>query len=64
VRAIIALCGSLDIDVIAEGVETQAQKAFLVRNGCRAFQGYLFGRPMPAAQWDAFLEQSGVSRIL
>jgi diguanylate cyclase (GGDEF)-like protein/PAS domain S-box-containing protein len=64
VRAIIALCDSLDIDVIAEGVETQAQKAFLVRNGCRAFQGYLFGRPMPAAQWDAFVEQSGVSRIL
>lgn len=51
VRAIIALCVSLDLDVIAEGVETQTQLAFLVRKGCRAFQGYLFGRAVPAAQW-------------
>lgn len=59
VRAIIALGVALDIDVIAEGVETENQRAFLARNGCRAFQGYLFGRPMSAAQWDVFLEQRG-----
>ena len=61
VRAIIALGNSLDLNVIAEGVETQAQRAFLVHNGCRAFQGYLFGRPMPEAQWDAFLGQGASS---
>jgi diguanylate cyclase (GGDEF)-like protein/PAS domain S-box-containing protein len=57
VRAIIALSDSLEIHVIAEGVETDAQRAFLVRNGCRAFQGFLLGRPMPLSQWDAFLGQ-------
>ena len=64
VRAIIAMCVSLDIDVIAEGVETENQRAFLVRNGCRAFQGYLFGRPTPAAQWDEFLGEGDVARIV
>jgi len=32
---------------VAEGVETQAQHEFLLANGCKAFQGYLFGKPMP-----------------
>jgi EAL domain-containing protein (putative c-di-GMP-specific phosphodiesterase class I) len=32
---------------VAEGVETQGQLEFLKRNGCKAFQGYLFGRPAP-----------------
>jgi EAL domain-containing protein (putative c-di-GMP-specific phosphodiesterase class I) len=31
--------------VVAEGVETDGQRLFLLRNGCRKFQGYLFGRP-------------------
>lgn len=51
VRAILALCDSLGIDVIAEGVETPAQLDFLSRNGCRRFQGYLFGKAVPAEQW-------------
>jgi EAL domain-containing protein (putative c-di-GMP-specific phosphodiesterase class I) len=34
--------------VVAEGVETHAQRKFLLRNGCQRFQGYLFGRPGPA----------------
>jgi len=47
VRAILAMSRSLGLDVIAEGVETRAQCDFLRENGCTAFQGYLFGRPMP-----------------
>ncbi|WP_087748079.1 MULTISPECIES: EAL domain-containing protein [unclassified Acidovorax] len=44
---IITLASSLGLDVVAEGVETEGQRAFLLRNGCRQFQGYLFGRPGP-----------------
>ena len=47
VRTILALAESLDLAVVAEGVETQGQLDFLVSHGCRAFQGYLFGRPAP-----------------
>jgi diguanylate cyclase (GGDEF)-like protein/PAS domain S-box-containing protein len=55
VQTIIAMSEALGLNVIAEGVETEAQWAFLDRHGCRAFQGYLFGRPMPLAQFEAAL---------
>ena len=45
---IITLARSLGLDVVAGGVETEGQRAFLLRNGCRQFQGYLFGRTGPA----------------
>ncbi|WP_245213832.1 EAL domain-containing protein [Rhodoferax sp. AJA081-3] len=47
VRAIITLGDSLQLQVIAEGVETEAQRDALVLLGCKYFQGYLFGRPAP-----------------
>lgn len=47
VRAICALGNSLNLEVIAEGVETEDQLATLIAKGCHRFQGYLFGRPMP-----------------
>lgn len=50
VRATLAMASSLGLEVIAEGVETPAQWAFLLEHGCCTFQGYLFGRPAPIEQ--------------
>ncbi|WP_296942932.1 EAL domain-containing protein [uncultured Massilia sp.] len=52
-QTIIAMGQGLGLEVIAEGVETAAQRDFLVAHGCHAFQGYLFGRPLPAAEFEA-----------
>jgi EAL domain-containing protein (putative c-di-GMP-specific phosphodiesterase class I) len=48
-RAIVSLAHSLNLTVVAEGVETQAQLEFLAEIGCTTMQGYLFGRPQPGA---------------
>ena len=55
VRTILALAESLDLEVVAEGVETTGQLAFLRLHGCEGFQGYLFGRPGPVEDIDAYL---------
>lgn len=49
VRTILALAANLELSVVAEGVETEAQRACLLQAGCQAFQGYLFSKPLPAA---------------
>ena len=43
---------NLGLEVIAEGVETEAQRAFLQEHGCLLCQGYLFGRPVPIEQFE------------
>ena len=53
VRAILAISRSLDLEVVAEGVETTAQHELLLTRGCELFQGYLFGRPVPIEAWKA-----------
>jgi len=53
VRTILALADSLDLNVVAEGVETAGQLSFLKLHGCNGFQGYLFGRPGPAQALEA-----------
>jgi diguanylate cyclase (GGDEF)-like protein/PAS domain S-box-containing protein len=55
VQTIIVMANSLGLDVIAEGVENQAQLEFLRERGCPAFQGYLFSRPVALAQFEALL---------
>jgi len=57
-KAVIALAGSLNMHVIAEGVETQEQKIFLVENGCKNIQGYFYAKPMPADEMKKMLRGS------
>ena len=58
VQTIIGMAGNLELNVIAEGVETQAQKDLLAQYGCLFFQGYLLGRPMPVAQLEGLLQDA------
>lgn len=52
---IIGLCRNLGLEVIAEGVETEEQRAFLEKQGCLRYQGYLFCRPLPVDKLEAFI---------
>jgi diguanylate cyclase (GGDEF)-like protein/PAS domain S-box-containing protein len=56
VKTIIDLAKNFHLNVIAEGVETEAQLSLLKELGCLNYQGYLFGKPMPADQLDASLQ--------
>jgi len=56
-KMIIALSASLGLTVIAEGVELQGQWDFLARQGCHAYQGYFFSRPLPIDGFEAFVQR-------
>ena len=56
--AVVALANRLGLEVVAEGVETEAQARVLTELGCQELQGYLFSKPLPAEDCEAFLERA------
>ena len=58
VQTIIGMANNMGMEVIAEGVETEEQRAFLEQHGCAFCQGYLFGRPVPVGEFEARLKKS------
>jgi diguanylate cyclase (GGDEF)-like protein/PAS domain S-box-containing protein len=63
VRTIVGMAHNLGLEVVAEGVETDAQEAFLESNGCALLQGYLFGKPLPLAWFEALLIASATAPV-
>ena len=63
VHTIIAMAHSLNLDVIAEGVETEEQLQFLMNMDCTHFQGYLFSRPVAIEQFEELLKQEDISNV-
>jgi EAL domain-containing protein (putative c-di-GMP-specific phosphodiesterase class I) len=57
IKAIIALAKSLNLDLVAEGVETSVQKDFLIDNGCVTIQGYYYSHPVPAEEMQILLSR-------
>jgi EAL domain-containing protein (putative c-di-GMP-specific phosphodiesterase class I) len=62
VQTIIAMTEAMGLNVIAEGVETDEQQEFLDLRGCHAFQGYLFGRPVPLDEFERLLHGNDVTQ--
>lgn len=56
-KAIITLARELGLNVIAEGVETEGERNLLLEQGCSNFQGYLYSRPLPIAQFENYLHE-------
>jgi EAL domain-containing protein (putative c-di-GMP-specific phosphodiesterase class I) len=57
IKTIIAMARNLNIDAIAEGVETQEQKDFLASYGCNSMQGFFFAHPVPVGKFKDLLER-------
>ena len=62
--SIVALARSLGLAVIAEGVESEGQRNFLIENGCLHFQGFLYSEALPVEQCEAFLHRQGLHAVL
>ena len=60
-QAIIAMAGAMKLKVVAEGIETEAQRAFLAERGCQEGQGYLFSKPLPPTQFARLIAEGSVS---
>jgi EAL domain-containing protein (putative c-di-GMP-specific phosphodiesterase class I) len=58
IKTIIAMARNLNLNTVAEGVETREQQQFLTQHGCHMMQGYYFGRPMPAEQFEKILHHN------
>jgi EAL domain-containing protein (putative c-di-GMP-specific phosphodiesterase class I) len=56
--SIVMMAAALGLEVIAEGVESEAQRAALEALGCQKYQGYLFGRPMPLDDFETALQEA------
>ncbi|SNY59307.1 cyclic di-GMP phosphodiesterase [Enterobacter sp. CC120223-11] len=63
VRAIVAVAQALNLQVIAEGVESAKEDAFLTKNGVNERQGFLFARPMPAAAFERWLKRRQTRKL-
>lgn len=63
VQTIIAMAKSLELNVIAEGVETKEQRQLLLNKGCEHFQGYLFSKPVPISEFNELLENGLIVSI-
>ena len=64
VVAILGLARTMGLQVVAEGVETAAQRDFLLRHGCYLMQGFLFDRPMPASEFGRLLSTAPTAALL
>ena len=60
VEAIIALARKLKLEIVAEGVEHESQRNFLIRGGCSSMQGFLLGRPLPLAEFEHLYSATGI----
>jgi EAL domain-containing protein (putative c-di-GMP-specific phosphodiesterase class I) len=56
--SIVMMAAALGLEVIAEGVESEAQRVALEALGCQKYQGYLFGRPMPLDDFETALQEA------
>jgi diguanylate cyclase (GGDEF)-like protein len=63
IEAMISMSRALGLDVVAEGIETEVQRNFLIRSGCRYGQGYLAGKPVPADEFTELYLRQSISAI-